>query len=323
MAVYASGADLESPNPLVTVHPLSRQVQRHALLVTLARWDSTLAPAPYYARSWAWSDGGATLTLRLDPSLRWHDGVPTTAHDAAFTLALARDPAVGFARAADLSSLRTVTAADDTTLVLRFAAPQPALPGVLCELPIVPRHLLAGVPRAGLRQAAYERAPVGNGPFRFVSRTPNARWVLERNPDFPASMGGPPRMRRLVVAVVDEPTTKFAGLVSGELDVAGIAPTMASLVARDPALRVLSYPVTFSTALIFNAARAPFDDVRVRRAFSLALDRRRVVDAALAGYATPAAGAVPPDNPLALDTAAAPAPDAAVADALLDAPGWR
>jgi peptide/nickel transport system substrate-binding protein len=323
VAVYASGADLESPNPLVTVHPLSRQVQRHALLVTLARWDSTLAPAPYLARSWAWSDGGATLTLRLTPALRWHDGAPTTAHDAAFTLALARDPAVGFARAADLTTLRDAVAADDTTLVLRFAAPQPGLPGVLCELPIVPRHLLAGVPRAALRQAAYERAPVGNGPFRFVSRAPNARWVFERNPDFPASLGGPPRMRRLVVAVVDEPTTKFAGLVSGELDVAGIAPTMAELVGRDPALRVLSYPVTFSTALVFNAARPPFDDVRVRQAVSLALDRARIVEAALAGYATPAAGAVPPDNPLAIDRAPAPGPQGARADSLLDAAGWR
>jgi peptide/nickel transport system substrate-binding protein len=323
VAVYASGADLESPNPLVTVHPLSRQLQRHALLVTLARWDSTLAPAPYFARDWAWSDGGRTLTMRLEPTLRWHDGTPTTARDAAFTLELARDPGVGFARAADLTGLASIATPDDTTLVLRFATPQPSLPGVLCELPLVPRHLLAGEPRGALRQAAYERAPVGNGPFRFVSRTPNARWVLERNADFPASMGGAPRMRRLVVAVVDEPATKFAGLVSGELDVAGVAPTMAALVERDPALRVVSYPVTFSTALIFNATRAPFDDARVRRALSLALDRRRIVDAALAGYATPATGAVPPDNPLALsDARATPAAQGARADSLLDAAGW-
>ncbi|MGZ8493460.1 MAG: ABC transporter substrate-binding protein, partial [Gemmatirosa sp.] len=228
--MYASGADLESPNPLVTVHPLSRQVQRHALLVTLARWDSTLAPAPYFARRWAWSDAGRTLTMWLEPTLRWHDGVPTTAHDAAFTLTLARDPSVGFARAADLTALASVRASDDTTLVLRFASAQPSLPGVLCELPLVPRHLLAREPRTALRQAAFERMPVGNGPFRFVSRTPNARWVLERNTSFPTSMGGAPSMRRLVVAVVDEPSTKFAGLVSGELDVAGVAPTMAALV---------------------------------------------------------------------------------------------
>ncbi|GLC27641.1 peptide-binding protein [Roseisolibacter agri] len=322
--MYASGADLESPNPLVTVHPLSRQLQRHALLVTLVRWDSTLTPEPYYARRWAWGDGGRTLTMWLEPTLRWHDGTPTTAHDAAFTLTLARDPSVGFARAADLTSLEGVQATDDTTLVLRFATPQPSLPGVLCELPLVPRHLLAREPRAALRQASFERTPVGNGPFRFVSRTPNARWVLERNASFPASMGGAPRMRRLVVAVVDEPTTKFAGLVSGELDVAGVAPTMAALVARDPALRVVSYPVTFSTALVFNATRPPFDDVRVRQALSLALDRKRIVAAALAGYATPATSAVPPDNPLALPIAGATdGPQAARADSLLDAAGWK
>src|SRR5947199_5447732 len=91
--VYASGADLESANPLVTVHPLSRQVQRYVLFVTLARYDSVLRPQPYYARSWTWSPDRATLTLHLDPTLRWHDGVPTTARDAAFTLDLARDPA--------------------------------------------------------------------------------------------------------------------------------------------------------------------------------------------------------------------------------------
>ena len=324
VAVYASGADLESPDPLVTVHPLSRQVQRHALLVTLARWDSMLVAAPYYARRWAWSDGNRVLTMALEPTLRWHDGTATTAHDAAFTLTLARDPSVGFARAADLSTLKDARALDDTTLQLRFATAQPALPGVLCELPLVPRHLLGHVPRAALRQAAYERSPVGNGPFRFVSRTPNARWVLERNSDFPTSMGGPPRMRRLVVAVVDEPTTKFAGLVSGELDVAGVAPTMAAMASRDPALRVLSYPVTFSTALIFNASRPPFDDVRVRRAFGLALDRRRIIEAALAGFATPALGAVPPDNPLAARaTGASDRSLGARADSLLDAAGWR
>ena len=55
VVVYASGTDLESGNPLVTVHSLSRQIQRFALFVTLARYDSALAPAPYAARRWDWS----------------------------------------------------------------------------------------------------------------------------------------------------------------------------------------------------------------------------------------------------------------------------
>jgi peptide/nickel transport system substrate-binding protein len=320
--VVASGADLESPNPVVTVHPLSRQVQRHALLVTLARYDAALRPEPYYARRWSWGDGRRALTLHLEPSLRWHDGRPTTAHDAAFTFALARDPAVGSPRRAEAAVVVAAEAADDSTLVVRFAAPQPDVPAVLCELPLVPRHLLDTVPRPRLRQAAFERAPVGNGPFRFAGRAAGARWTFARNAGFPASMGGPPRLARLVVAVVDEPTTKFAGLVSGELDAAGISPASAALLARDAAARVVSYPVAFAAGLVFNTQRPPFDDARVRRAVGLALDRGRVVDAALAGYGTPAAGPVPPDNPLARP-GGGPARDPAAADALLDAAGWR
>ncbi|HEX5830937.1 MAG TPA: ABC transporter substrate-binding protein, partial [Gemmatimonadaceae bacterium] len=169
--------------------------------------------------------------------------------------------------------------------------------------------------------AGWNLAPVGNGPFRFVAREPGARWVFARNPDFPRALGGPPRIERLVVAVVDEATTKFAGLVSGDLDVAGIAPSMASLVARDERLRVLTYPVLFSTAIVFNPHRPPFDDVRVRRAVSAAVRRTRIVSSAFAGFGDPAAGPVSPASPLALG--GVPRVDPAYADSLLDAAGWR
>src|ERR1041384_4798099 len=63
--IMASGADLQSPNPLLTVHPLARQVQRYVLLVTLVRYDSALAPEPYLARRWDWSRDSTALTLHL------------------------------------------------------------------------------------------------------------------------------------------------------------------------------------------------------------------------------------------------------------------
>jgi peptide/nickel transport system substrate-binding protein len=97
-----------------------------------------------------------------------------------------------------------------------------------------------------------------------------------------------------VIAVVDEPATKFAGLVSGELDVAGISPAMATLVARDPLLQLETPPVLFTTVLAFNTTRPPFDDARVRRAVAAAINRQRIVDAAVAGYGVPATQAVPP-----------------------------
>jgi peptide/nickel transport system substrate-binding protein len=321
VVVYASGTDLESGNPLVTIHSLSRQIQRYVLFVTLARFDSTLAPAPYYARSWSWSADRRALEFHLAPDLRWHDGTPTTARDVAFTIAAARDPATGYWRAGDLAAVDSVATVNDTTATVWFHTPQPAFPLVLCELPIVPMHLLGDVPHRAMQRAAFNFAPVGNGPFRFAERRAGDHWTFQRNDAFPASLGGPPTLAGVVVTVVDEPTTKYAGLASGDLDVAGIAPTMAALAARDPSLRVIDYPILYSTALVFNTTKAPFDDPRVRRAISASINRKRIVAAALAGFGTAAAGAVPPESPLAFT--AKPVLDTALADSLLDAAGWR
>src|SRR5438045_4041218 len=231
--VYASGADLESGNPLVTVHPLSRQVQRYVLFVTLARYDSTLTAVPYAARVWEWSSDRRALTLHLVSGLRWQDGQQTTARDVAFTIDAARDPATGYPRAADLALIDSASVVSDSTIALHFAREQFGFPMVLCELPILPAHLLASVPRREMRRAAFNLSPVGNGPFRFVDRRAGDHWTFARNPDFPVALGGPPRVTGLVIVVVDEATTKFAGLASGDLDVAGISPSMSSLVRRD------------------------------------------------------------------------------------------
>lgn len=317
--VIASGADLESANPLVTVHPLARQIQRYALFVTLVRYDSLLAPSPYFARAWEWSADRRLLTLELFPDLRWHDGAPTTAHDVAFTLDAARDPAVGFFRRGDLRDITGVQVHNDTRLSIAFAVAQPRFPLVLCEVPIAPAHLLRDVPPSAMRTHAFATAPVGNGPFRFVERRPRQRWVFEADSAFPSALGGVPGTRRLVVAVVDEPTTKFAGLVSGDLDMAGIAPTMAELTESDPQLTVITYPVAFTNALVFNTGKPPFDDARVRRAIDAAINRARIIDVALAGYGDVAHGPVPPGHPLARLVKRSPADPGA----LLDSAGWR
>src|SRR6478752_4882920 len=68
--LFASGADLQSINPLLTVHPLARQVQRYVLLTTLARYDSALIPRPYLARAWDWSADRRSLVLHLVAGVR-------------------------------------------------------------------------------------------------------------------------------------------------------------------------------------------------------------------------------------------------------------
>jgi peptide/nickel transport system substrate-binding protein len=310
--LYASGADLQSINPLFTLHPLARQVERYVLLTSLARYDSSLTPRPYLARRWEWAAGDRSLVVHLETAVRWHDGAPTTAKDVKWTLDAARDPVIGYPRATDLAALDSVEVVDDSTVTLRFSAPQSRFPDVLTDLAILPAHLLDTVPPAQLRQATWNSAPVGNGPFRFVTHEPNRRWVFEANRDFPASLGGPPKLDRFIVVVVDEPTTKLAALTAGELDMAGIQPAHARFVERDPDLTVLTYPLLLTYGIVLNTRRPPFADPELRHLVDRALDRREIVDGYLYGFGTPATGPVPPDVPGYLPIAASRGSAAAV-----------
>ena len=295
--VFASGADLQTVNPLLTVHPFAKQVERYVLLTTLARYDSALVPQPYLARAWTWSGDRKSLVLRLQPGVRWHDGTPTTARDVVWTLSAARDPATGYPRTADFADVAFVNDPNDSTVVVRFAHAQPRFPDVLTDLAILPAHVLDSIPRAELRRAAWNQHPVGNGPFRFVAHEPNRRWIFAADSAFPAALGGPPALARLVIVVVDEPTAKLAALTAGEIDFAGIQPAHAAFVRKDTALEVLDYPLIFPYGIVFNLRRPPFDDARVRLAVALALDRREIVDGYLYGFGSVADGPVPPGIP--------------------------
>jgi peptide/nickel transport system substrate-binding protein len=302
--VIASGADLQGINPLFTVHPLAKQVQRYVLLTTLVRYDSTLAVKPYLGRSWAWSADAQTLTFRLVRNVRWHDGARTTARDVAWTLEAARDRRVGYPRFNSLADLDSTRAVDDSTVSLFYRRRQARVPDVLTDLAILPAHLFKGLPRARLREAAWNQVPVGNGPFKFVTHEPNRRWVFARNDAFPKSLGGPPKLERLVIAVVDEPTTKLAALTSGELDMAGIQPAHAEFVRKDPRLTVIDYPGLFSYVVVFNSRKPPFNNSAVRRAIAMAIDRPEIVSGVLFGFGIPARHPLPP--PLVPDSGAPP-----------------
>jgi peptide/nickel transport system substrate-binding protein len=316
---YASGADLQSINPLATVHPLAKAVQKRLLFLTLARYDSALRPIPELA-SWTWNADRTRLTFFLRRDVRWHDGRATTARDVVWTLEIARDPAVTYPRARDLATVASVVAEDSFTVDVRFDRSQPVFPDVLTDLAILPAHGFDGVVPSEIRAAPFNAAPIGNGPFAFVEHRPNQRWVFQRFAGFPSALGQP-TLERFVIAVVDEPATKLAALTSGELDFAGIAPGHADFVRRDPRLEVIDYPILLANALVWNLRRAPFDDPDLRRALTMAVDRQLIIDAYLYGFGTVADGPVPPEHPWFERIDRLPY-DRSAANALLDEMGW-
>jgi peptide/nickel transport system substrate-binding protein len=315
--VIASGTDLEGMQPMTTVHTLSRQVQRYLVFTPLVRLSATLTPEPWAASGWVWNGARTRATFVIDTSLRWHDGAPFTSADARFTIDLARNRESGYARRSDLSAVTAIDPPTTDSLRIDFQQPQADVPLVLAELPILPAHRLRDVAPRELRRHPFTFAPVGSGPYRVVTREAGRRWILERTAAFPSRMGGVAATRTLVIAVIDEATTKVAGLVSGALDIAGVNPATATLVQRDPTLRVLDYPTFFTNWLTFNPNCSVVQDVRVRRAIALAINRARIVSAGVGGFG------VPSDAPSAdLASGATPA-DTVRADALLDSAGWR
>ena len=180
--LFASGADLQSINPLLTVHPLARQVQRYVLLTTLARYDSSMTPQPYLARSWRWSQDHRTLTLELQTGVHWHDG--RSHHGAGCGL----DPQHRARSRHRLSpaerdgSLRHHFGSGRFERGGAFSEAQRSFPDLLTDLAILPAHLFVGVNRLDLRQAGWNSSPVGNGPFRFVSHEAEPAMGLQRQP---------------------------------------------------------------------------------------------------------------------------------------------
>jgi peptide/nickel transport system substrate-binding protein len=198
-------------------------------------------------------------------------------------------------RAALEGLLEGVDTPDDLTAVFRLKRPYgPLLQRLdVVEASIIPRHQYEG---HDLLSGEPTRNPIGTGPFRFVSYAPGDRLVLERNPNY--FRRGLPGVERLVFRILPNPATALAALESGEVDFVGTVPgpDVERLRARGDIVVVPSTGGSGGSAcqdvLIPNITRPPFNDLRVRRAFAHALDRRFIVDRVYFGQGQPATGPV-------------------------------
>jgi peptide/nickel transport system substrate-binding protein len=240
---------------------------------------------PWLASESRWSNGNRTLTFTIRKDVRWSDGQPFSARDAAFTFNLMKAH-----RALDLHSvwefLAEARAVDDATLELQLK--RPYTPGLfrIGMQPIVPEHVWREVADP---VTFANPEPVATGPFTVVKTFQNQVYELARNPDY-WQRGKPyvSGLRQLALTGNDQATI---ALVNGEIDWAGIfIPDIERVyVSKDRNNHRYWFPAVGNMVLLYaNTLRPPFDDPRVRKAISAAIDRERVVRVAMYGYTSPA-----------------------------------
>jgi peptide/nickel transport system substrate-binding protein len=272
------------------------------------------------ADTWNVSSDGLVYTFNLRKGVRWHDGVPLTAADVRWSYE--QIGTSGFARAA-LAPVASIETPDASTVVIRLKHPWAPFATELTGfgLSILPEHVYGG--RDWDRHAAND-APIGTGPFTFVSRDEATGTItLAANPRY---FRTGPFVERVVFSVARDPQTALARLLSGEADYSFVRPphTALAALATTPQVRTRFLPSTGRYYAALNLRRAPFQDARVRRALAAAIDRPRVVLESLGGYGAPAIGWYTPAIAWAYNAAArVPEYDVAAARRLLDDAGLR
>ncbi len=246
------------------------------------------------AERWEWQDGGKALLVTLHLGVKWHDGQPFSSKDVKYTFDTLREgPGVTTKlrvnpRKLWYENVTAIEAPDAATVVFRLRRPQPSLLLMLASgySPVYPAH----VPPAQLRTKC-----VGTGPFRLKEYKAGESVELERNPDY--FVKGRPYLDGLKYVVIKDRATKFAALQAGRLDVSfpGDAnKTVAEQVKQAVPQMVLQVSSeNVHDNIIINHKKPPFTDARVRRAISLAIDRRAYVKAVHQGGALPGGAMAP------------------------------
>jgi peptide/nickel transport system substrate-binding protein len=236
---------------------------------------------PDLAEKWTWSEDGKTLTFALRKGVKWHDGKPFSAADVKCTWDLLAGNAkenfkVNF-RKGWYANVESVTANGESEAVFNLKKPQPALLALLASgfTPVYPCHVS---PR-DMRQA-----PIGTGPFKFVEYKANQGIKLTRNPNY--WKPGLPYLDGIEYTIIPNRSTAMLAFVSGKFDVTFpyeiTVPLVADIQAQKPDAICDISPMNVAANVLMNPV-TPFDDLEVRRAVAMTLDRKEFVDILTAG----------------------------------------
>ncbi len=295
---------------------------------TLIASDGSNSLLPGLATTWDVAPDGKSVTLKLRSDVGFHDGAPFDADSVKFTFDTIADPKTASEGAVtQLGPYAGTELIDAHTVRVNYSQPFGAALASYAEGTLAPVSPTA-VKRLG--NQGFARAPVGAGPFRFVSWEEGRQVVLERFDKYNWAPGynantGPSSVQRVITRFIPDASTRVAALEAGEIDIADATPILDMKRFSD----TRGYGTMIGNAagipfgLELNGSRAIFSDIRVRRALAMAVDRKALSENLFFGLIDPAYG------PLSKGTRGywtgtedLYRPDPKAAMALLDQAGW-
>jgi peptide/nickel transport system substrate-binding protein len=299
--------EVDSFNPFLGIEAESFEMWALAYdyLISYSMEDMSLEPG--LATSWDTSEDGLTWTFTVREGVTWSDGEQLTAEDVAFTYNRILD---GGPEAASwgsyLAKVETITAPDDTTVVLELKRPNSVLP--LLPIPILPEHVWSDIDEEQVK--SYPNEPgdgpvVGSGPYRLVEGSAGGSlYEFEANPDY---WKAPARFDRVVFRVYQAEDPMVQALVKGEIDFAeGVSPLQIEALERQPGITTSLGTSPGFDEISFNAGSVDLKtgeligdpnpavlDPAFRYALGFALDRELIAERVYQGAAEPGTTIVP------------------------------
>ncbi len=269
----------------------------------LVAFDPRMNLIPDLAENWKVSPDGMTYTFQLRQNAKFHDGRPVTSQDVIYSWERAADPktqsdtvltylgdilGVQEMHAGQADHIRGLKAIDDHTLQVTIDAPKPYF---LLKLTYPTAFV---VDRANVESGSdWYRHPNGTGPYKLIQWKPFQQIVYQADPDFYL---GPPAIPYVVIQLYSGDSQ---GLYeAGQVDMTGVYSIDRFLDPSEPLHQELVTGVDLCTNyIVFDVTQPPFDDVKVRQAFTMAFNRQQYIDVVMNGHALPAIGPYPPGLP--------------------------
>jgi peptide/nickel transport system substrate-binding protein len=269
------------------------------------------------------SADGKTITYHLRRGVRWQDGTAFTSRDVRFTWRAIVDPRNDVPSTRGYDLIRSIDLPDPYTAVVHLRTVwAPAVATYFTygvhPVPIVPAHLLEG--RGPLDQSTFGVDPVGTGPYRLAGWQRGDHLTFAAND---AYYRGAPKTASIVVREVPDINTDLTMLRTGDLDWSLLSPAQRIALGAAPHIRFVYAPFSGFGAMAYNCAKPPFDDVHMRRAIAMAIDRGRLSRDITHGQYPVTDSDQPPFSWAYDPSVSEPRFDPRAADAALDALGWR